>query len=90
MVVTLLVLRKASYSKVFLGVLEQVACVIVAIGVLREDFVGRSCRQTNNILVRIVGDILPHAVGMGDFLDGTIGIAGKADNRLVNFVAYIN
>ena len=60
--------------------LDSLAVAVVAVSVLREDFVERSYRQTNNILVRIVGDILPHAVGMGDFLNGTIGIAGKFDN----------
>ena len=60
--------------------LDALAVAVIAVGVLREDFVGRGYRQTYDILVRIVGDILPHAVGMGDFLDGTIGIAGKFDN----------
>ena len=60
--------------------LDSLAVAVVAVGVLRENFVGRSYRQTYDILVRIVGDILPHAVGMGDFLNGTIGVTGKTDN----------
>ncbi|WP_255449214.1 hypothetical protein [Selenomonas caprae] len=60
--------------------LAALAVAVVTIAVLREDFVGRGYRQTYDIFVRIVGDILPHAVGMGDFLNGTIGITGKADN----------
>ena len=60
--------------------LAALAVAAVTIAVLRQYLVRRGYHQTYDILVRIVGDILPHAVGMGDFLDGTIGIAGKFDN----------
>ena len=53
---------------------------VVAVGVLREDFAGRGYRQARYILIRVIGNILPHAVGMGYLWDGAIDIAGEFDN----------
>ena len=60
--------------------LDALAIAVVAVGVLGKDFTGRGYRQARNVFVRVIGNILPHAVSMGYLLDGTIGIAGEFDN----------
>ena len=59
--------------------LNPLTVAIIAVGILRQQFIWRGYCQAGDVLISIIDNILPHSIGMGNLIYCAIDITVKSD-----------